>query len=89
MASSVVISLFPTEIKKESPNTGTETFSPARADTVTCTNIKKESPNKGTETTAYFPLNVGRITTIKKESPNKGTETLPNRLKLDTVSVRG
>ena len=64
MASSVVISLFPTE-------------------------IKKESPNKGTETTAYFPLNVGRITTIKKESPNKGTETLPNRLKLDTVSVRG
>ena len=62
-------------IKKESPNEGTETFSPYK-NVCQCAllMIKKESPNEGTETLLCNFFLILRKQ-IKKESPNEGTET--------------
>ena len=63
------------QIKKESPNKGTETRLSLSTIHLIRTRIKKESPNKGTETPLRSLSLVKQYNRIKKESPNKGTET--------------
>ena len=61
------------EIKKESPNEGTETRVLVYQLWLVIA-IKKESPNEGTETVSIKHQS-SSTDKIKKESPNEGTET--------------
>ena len=62
------------DIKKESPNEGTETSVTVNLKFSRMV-IKKESPNEGTETIKRIKCICVSVQAIKKESPNEGTET--------------
>ena len=62
-------------IKKESPNEGTETSLASELYPPQDGLIKKESPNEGTETAYHSAHIFSTQRNIKKESPNEGTET--------------